>query len=130
MLNDRKYYGLVRAARRCAVLIVLSMCVSYIHVKADIFPLMLLGDAVPNTANFRFTTVSQPVVNSSGTVAFGASFVDPATGATGYGTFEIAGGKLTPVALSGQPLPDAPGSYFGAAFSPSINDAGDIVFLA
>jgi hypothetical protein len=115
--------------RRAALLIALAVCVYCIHIKADIWPLVFTGDAIPNTANFRFIGVRQAVVNPSGTVAFLATFVDPATNLTGEGIFKIEGGQLKPVEMEGQPLPDVPGSAFGGAASePSINSSGDIVF--
>jgi hypothetical protein len=93
---------------------------------------VLTGDAIPGTANFRFVGLSgQSVINTSGTVAFKASFADPATGLTGQGIFKIAGGQLMPVMLEGQALPDVPGRSFGGAlYCPWINNNGDILFAA
>jgi hypothetical protein len=74
---------------RAATLVLLAVLVCRIHIKADIWPLVLTGDAIPGTANFRFVGFSgQSVINTSGTVAFKASFVDPATGLTGRGIFK------------------------------------------
>jgi hypothetical protein len=97
--------------------------------KADIWPLVLVGDPIPNTPNFRFTGFGQAVVNTSGTIAFHASFTTP-DNLSGQGIFKIAAGQLTPVMLEGQPVPGAPGSSFGASSNPHINSAGDIVFWA
>jgi hypothetical protein len=119
-----------RVFRRAAVLIVLAVLVCAIHIKANIYPLVFLGDAIPGTANFRFATVRPAVVNTSGTIAFGAEFVDPATKLTGFGIFKIVGGHLIPVVMEGQAVPDVPGASFGGATSdPSMNAGGDIVFL-
>jgi hypothetical protein len=122
----------LRNVIRAAVMIVLAVCVYCIHTKADIFPLVLTGDAIPGTPNFRFIGFSgRTTVNTSGTVAFRASFVDPATGLTEQGFFKIAGGQVVPVMLEGQPLPDVPGRSFGSAlFGPWINNNGDILFAA
>jgi hypothetical protein len=117
-----------QVVRRTATLVLLATLVCCIHIKADIWPLVLTGDAIPGTANFRFTVVNAPVVNTSGTIAFHATFTDPATNLTGEGIFEIAGGQLIPVMMEGQPLPDVPGTFGGNAGSPSINSSGDIVF--
>src|SRR6516162_8516609 len=107
--------ALIRQVYRTAVLIVLAVSVCYIHVKADIFPLVLTGDAIPGTANFRFIGFGQSEVNTSGTVAFRGDFADPATGLTGQGIFKRVGGQIVPVMLEGQPLPDVPGRSFGGA---------------
>jgi hypothetical protein len=98
--------------------------------KADVWPLLLTGDPIPNTANFRFIGFGPAVVNASGTMAFSATFVDPATNLTGNGVFEIAGGQLMPVVMEGQAVPDVPGHAFGVADQPAINNSGDIVFVA
>src|SRR5262249_41841053 len=96
-----------------------------------IWPLVLAGDAIPGTANFRFAAPIGPaVVNTSGTIAFLASFTDPATNLTGEGIFEIVGGQLIPVMLGGQPLPGARSFFGGTTAAPSINSSGDIVFQA
>jgi hypothetical protein len=116
--------------RRTATLVLLAVLVCCIHIKADIWPLVLTGDAIPGTANFRFAGFTQAVVNTSGTIAFGASFTDPSTNLTGSGIFEIVGGQLIPVMMEGQALPDVPGSFGALYSSPSINSSGDIVFLA
>jgi hypothetical protein len=123
--------ALIRQVYRTAVLIVLAVSVCYIHVKADIFPLVLTGDAIPGTANFRFIGFGQSEVNTSGTVAFRGDFADPATGLTGQGIFKRVGGQIVPVMLEGQPLPDVPGRSFGGAiYGPWINNNGDILFTA
>jgi hypothetical protein len=112
-------------------LVVLSVFVCCIHIKADVWPLVVTGDAIPGTPNFRFIGFSQPVINASGTVAFLGDFVDPATGLTGSGILKIAGGQVIPVMLEGQPLPDVAGRSFGAAlYGPWINNNGDILFAA
>jgi hypothetical protein len=121
----------LQVVRRAGTLVLLSVLVCCIHIKADVWPLVLMGDPIPGTANFRFTSFGQAVVNTSATIAFAAGFVDPATNLTGGGIFEINGGQLLPVMMEGQPLPDVPGSAFGLALSePSINSSGDIVFVA
>jgi hypothetical protein len=122
---------MIRKVYRTAVLIVLAVSVCYIHVKADIFPLVLTGDAIPGTANYRFIGFGQSVINPSGTVAFRGDFTDPATGLTGSGIFKKTGGQIVPVMLEGQPLPDVPGRSFGGAiYGPWINNNGDILFSA
>jgi hypothetical protein len=121
----------VEVIRRAVTLVLLGVLVCCIHIKADVWPLVLTGDAIPNTANFRFIGFSQPVIDTSGTVAFNADFVDPATGLMGNGIFKITGGQVTPVMLEGQPLPDVPGRVFGEAlYGPWINNNGDILFAA
>src|SRR5690349_3571692 len=118
MLNGSKSKRL----QRTLVFIALSVCVYCIHIKADIWPLVLTGDAIPGTANFRFVEFSNPVINTSGTLAFRAHFADPATGLTGVGIFKITGGQVVPVMLEGEPLPDVPERSFGPAMiGPSIN---------
>src|SRR5690349_19594855 len=94
-----------QVVRRTATLVLLAALVCCIHVKADVWPLVLEGDPIPNTANFRFTGFGQAVVNASGTIAFHAGFVDPSTKLTGGGIFEIEGGQLLPVMMEGQALP-------------------------
>jgi hypothetical protein len=123
-------FGSKRNSFRAGTLVLLAVLVYCIHIKADIWPLVLVGAPIPNTANFRFTGVSNAVVNTSGTIAFHASMIDPSTNATGDGIFKIQGGQLFPVMMEGQPLPDIPGASFGASGGPSINSSGDIVFVA
>jgi hypothetical protein len=112
------------------VLFVLFVMVLWIHVNADISPLVLIGDPVPGTANFRFTALGPAAVNTSGTIAFGADFVDPATNLSGQGIFEIVNGQLLPVMLEGQTAPDDPAVAFGASGGAQVNDFGDIVFVS
>ena len=80
-----------QVVRRAATLVLLAVLVCCIHIKADIWPLVLIGDPIPNTPNFRYIDFGQAVVNTSGTIAFHASFVDPSTNATGDGIFKIQG---------------------------------------
>jgi hypothetical protein len=125
----RKQKGQV--VRRTATLALLAILVCCIHIKADIWPLVLTGDAIPGTANFRFIGFGQSAINTSGTVAIRGNFVDPATGLTGQGIFKITGGQVMPVMLEGQPLPDVPGrSFGGVVYGPWINNQGDILFTA
>src|SRR5215831_13300362 len=128
LLRNEKF----QVVRRAGTLILLAVLVCCIHIKADIWPLVLTGDAIPGTGNLRFVGFSgRSVINTSGTVAFKASFADPATGVTGEGIFKITGGQVVPVMLEGQPLPDVPGRSFGAAVrGPWINNNGDILFTA
>jgi hypothetical protein len=119
-----------QVVKRAVTLVLLAMLVCCVHIKADIWPLVLVGDPIPNTPNFRFIDFGQAVVNTSGTIAFHASFVDPSTNATGDGIFKIQGGQLFPVMMEGQPVPDVSGASFGSSRGPSINSAGDIVFVA
>jgi hypothetical protein len=47
--------------RRVGTLVLLAVLVCCIHIKADVWPLVLAGDPIPNTVNFRFTGFSQAV---------------------------------------------------------------------
>src|SRR6478672_13110485 len=87
-----------RNLKRVAVLFLLVILIYGIHIKADVWPLLLTGDSVPATANFRFNRFGEAVVNTSGTIAFNATFTTP-DNASGDGIFKIEGGKLTPVMM-------------------------------
>ncbi|HYK90499.1 MAG TPA: choice-of-anchor tandem repeat NxxGxxAF-containing protein [Acidobacteriota bacterium] len=89
--------------------------------------LALTGGIVPGLRGARFKSVSQTSINSSGEIAFHADL----TGEAGaQGIFVISGGRITPVVLFGEGVPDMPGRTFGSLGDPSINQSGDILFSA
>jgi hypothetical protein len=91
--------------------------------------LALRGDSVPDTLDHEFASFPHPpVINAAGDVAFFATYQD-AQQTTYTGVFVQRDGVLRSVALEGAVL--AEGTLTEAReTSPSINDAGDITFVA
>src|SRR5205823_413444 len=97
--------------------------------RGDIVPVVLSGQPVPGTAGGIFTGVSGASVNTSGDMVFRASL--DVHGVQGVGIYRISEGVVSPVAVSGQPLPDGSGRSFGGSLEwPAINNSGDIVFTS
>lgn len=87
--------------------------------------LLQLGQEVPNMPS-RFATFSNPSVNSQGTIAFIASYVDP----DGRGLFLRENGQIKIIARSGQKIAPNEKSVFSEHYYPSrINERGEIAFL-
>lgn len=85
-----------------------------------------LGDEVPNMPS-RFSSFSNPSMNSKGTMAFIAAYVDP----DGRGLFISENGKLTIAARSGQRVKPNQPQVFSEHYYPSrINERGEIAFLS
>lgn len=100
------------------------------------------GQQVPGAANgvtFYGRSFDQPVVNTSGEIAFRGKFTDnPDTFADGQGIWSDAGGSLSLIALEGDVAPGTNGMVFSEDFStfddfifstPSLNAAGQVAFL-
>src|SRR5688500_12447046 len=82
------------------------------NLNADTWPLVLSGEPAPGIDGARFGGgISQAAMNASGTMAFEAGIV--VNGVQGYGIFKSVNSRLSPVVLSGQSVPDAPGWSFG-----------------
>jgi hypothetical protein len=84
------------------------------------------GDAAPGGGTFVFDALNfdfAPSVNASGSVAFGAGL---STG--GEGVFLFGDGAITTVARPGDPAPG--GGSFTNAYTASLNDPGQVVFVA
>jgi hypothetical protein len=94
-------------------------------------PIALNGQSGPN--NLTLVDAggggsSVPVINNFGEIAFPA-FVKNSAGMNQPGIFFLGrDGKLLPVALPDQEMPD--GHKIVSAFAPQINDAGSVAFLA
>ena len=111
------------------ILGVLAVAFLHFNLRADTWPVVLTGQLAPGTANGRFTALSQGRVNASGDIVFSANL--DVGGVQGAGIFRISEGVLSPIALEGQTLPDAPDKSFGAVLGdPHINNAGEVAFVA
>ncbi len=66
-------------------------------------------------------------MNSRGDIAFHAGLVG---GNAVQGIFRVSEGKLSAIALAGQPAPDAPGRILWSLGDVPINSSGDIGFSA
>jgi hypothetical protein len=85
-----------------------------------------LGMEVPNLPS-RFSSFSNPSINSKGAIAFVAAYVDP----DGRGLFHIEDGKLRIAARSGQKISPTETVTFSEHFYPSrINEKGEVAFFA
>jgi hypothetical protein len=85
-----------------------------------------LGQEVPNMPS-RFSSFSNPSMNSKGTMAFIAAYIDP----DGRGLFISENGKLRIAARSGQRLKPNEPQVFSEHYYPSrINERGEVAFLA
>src|SRR5579862_5708728 len=99
--------------------------------RGDITPVAFSGQPAPGIPDARFDAVGVggASINASRNMAFAATL--DVQGVQGAGIYQISGGVLSAVALSGGPLPDGSGRSFGLDLgSPQINDAGDIVFTS
>ena len=85
-----------------------------------------LGMEVPNLPS-KFSSFSNPSINSKGAIAFVAAYVDP----DGRGLFHIEDGKLRIAARSGQKIAPTETVTFSEHFYPSrINEKGEVAFFA
>ncbi|MBX3279367.1 MAG: hypothetical protein KF868_15295 [Acidobacteria bacterium] len=88
--------------------------------------LLQFGQEVPNMPS-RFSSFSNPSINSEGTIAFISAYVDP----DGRGLFIREKGQLKIVARSGQRIAPGETSVFSEHYYPSrINERGEIAFLS
>lgn len=88
--------------------------------------LLQLGQPVPNMPS-RFSSFSNPTINSQGTIAFVSAYVDP----DGRGLFQIEKDQLRIVARSGQRIAPGETMVFSEHYYPSrINEKGEIAFLS
>jgi len=86
------------------------------------------GMSIDGSLRFRQGGAPGAVINNNGEVSFSAAVKDPKGVLLGYGVFFISqDGRLQPVALPGQTLPD--GGTIKTAFSPMLNDSGVIAFV-
>jgi hypothetical protein len=93
-----------------------------------ILPVAREGDRVPGIGRLSgFGKHPTPALSDSGLVAFAAAV---AGGKAVEGIFAWSGGRLRPVALTGNPAPGMPSSVLAGLDSPAVNARGDIVFLA
>jgi hypothetical protein len=87
---------------------------------------------MPAVQNLTFTEPAgfSPVINNRNEIAFPAAVKNPA-GPSGAGLFFLArDGQLLPVALPGQQLPDGGKINLNLFSLPSLNDGGQVAFLA
>jgi hypothetical protein len=113
---------------RTTVLVLSAVLVCCIPIKADILPLILVGDPVPGVPGSLFTGFGGVSINASGTIAFNAGFTNGTT--NGSGIFEIQNGQVLPIVMEGQAAPDNPASTFTGIQSVSrINGAGNFAFV-
>jgi hypothetical protein len=91
-------------------------------------PIALKGQPAANNQTFEDAGGYAPVINNFGEIAFPA-FVKSSAGKKQQGIFfQGRDGKLLPVALPEQELPD--GHKIDFALGATINDAGSVAFLA
>jgi len=97
-------------------------------IPPEIRVVALTGESAPGTGgqNFSSFTYQLPPVVGSGDVAFAAKF-----GTSGEGIWRgRAGEEMTPIALTGQDVPDIFGASFSQFSEPAINRSGDLSFRA
>jgi hypothetical protein len=96
----------------------------------QVTPVALTGMPAVNDLTFADPGGATPAINNADEVAFGAG-VKTTSGKVAYGVFFLGrDGRLQPVVLPDQPLPD--GGTVGSAFGSylSLSDAGVVAFLA
>jgi hypothetical protein len=87
----------------------------------------LTGDVAPGTGGARYASFSPPSINSQGAIAFTAGL----SGGTALrGIFKSEKGVIHPIALEGQPVPGMASAAFWSFGQPSINQSGDLAFVA
>jgi hypothetical protein len=88
----------------------------------------LEGDRAPGGGTISgFGRHPIPALNESGTVAFAAAVT---RGKTVEGIFAASRGRLQAIAVTGTDAPGFPSGTFANLDAPSLNDRGDIAFLA
>ena len=89
------------------------------------------GESVPD-GNGEFSYFEFPSLNNAGQVAFFAKLAETSGGTDDEGIFRGDGNTLTQIVRKGQPVPDGNGNFsdFWIADWPTINEAGDVAFLA
>src|SRR5262245_55987201 len=88
----------------------------------------LEGDRAPGGGTISgFGRHPIPALNESGTVAFAAAVT---RGKTVEGIFAAVRGRLQTIAVTGTDAPGFPSGTFANLDAPSLNDRGDIAFLA
>jgi len=89
----------------------------------------ITGDAAPN-GNGTLSTLSAPVLNNAGQVAFTTLLAGTSGGSLDNAAFYRSDGTiLTKIAREGDPAPNGNGNY-SAIGNPGLNDAGQAVFSA
>jgi hypothetical protein len=84
------------------------------------------GDPMPGHTLFHSGGNSGPSINQGGDVAFTAQLAGEIAGRSSIYVKEAGTGKITSIAHGGDPAPG--GGTFRGAFSPVLNDSGDVVF--
>jgi hypothetical protein len=84
------------------------------------------GDPMPGHTLFDSGGNSGPWINQGGDVAFTAQLTGEVAGRSSIYVKEAGTGKITPIAHGGDPAPG--GGTLRGAFSPVLNDSGDVVF--
>ena len=86
------------------------------------------GDLAPGGGNFR--QVFHDVMNNRGDIAFNGDLTSPPGANQSIGVFVYSGGKITPIARPGDPMPGG-GALVNASIvdgNVHINNNGDVVF--
>ena len=94
----------------------------------NIRPIVHAGDPAPGGGHFR--QVFHGVMNNRGDIAFNGDLTPPPGASQSVGVFVYSGGKITPIARPGDPMPGG-GTLINAslvAANVHINNRGDIVF--
>jgi hypothetical protein len=84
------------------------------------------GDSMPHNSVFDSGANSGPWINEGGDVAFTAHLVGEVVGRSSIYLKQAGTGKIISIAHGGDPAPR--GGVFRGAFSPVLNNSGDIVF--
>jgi hypothetical protein len=84
------------------------------------------GDAMPGHNTFESGSNSGPWINQRGDIAFTATLTSDPAGRSSIYVKEAGTGKIISIAHGGDPAPR--GGTFRGAFSPVLNDSGDVVF--
>ncbi|MEL6329134.1 MAG: choice-of-anchor tandem repeat NxxGxxAF-containing protein [Planctomycetota bacterium] len=98
-------------------------------------PVLVSGDRVPDDRDEVFVTFIAPTIGGSGAVAF-AAIVERSrdnAGALSSKALFLADGEVIEIARDGEPAPGADGAVFdrlGTAGAPSVNESGDVAFIA
>lgn len=84
------------------------------------------GDLMPGNTTFETGGNSGPWINKGGDVAFTAQLAGEIVGRSSIYVKQAGTGKIIPIAHGGDPAPG--GGTFRGAFSPVLNDFGDVAF--
>ncbi len=109
---------------------IFAICWCLYPVRAQIVPVIRIGQPAPGIEGGIFTSIGVVAsINNREELVFSTGISDSGS-TTKSAIYREFQGVLSPVALTGQQVPDEMKRTFYQVWDPSINDSGDIAFCA